>query len=140
MNILKVLTERRIKGNIGEDGVAKYLKRNGYKILRRNYVEEGHEIDIIAENKEYISFVEVKTRTKSAKNPYDLLPRDAVDLKKRKSIISSARVFASFQNTDKKFRFDVAEVYLDENKKVLEINYIENAFTLNESTDHRYRK
>ena len=130
MNILKALTEKRIKGNIGEDAVCKYLKRRKYKILYRNYVADGHEIDIIAEEKEHICFVEVKSRTEGAANPYDMLPRDAVDLKKQQSIIKAARVFAGTVGRDKKFRFDVAEVYLDQSKKAKEINYIENAFVL----------
>ena len=87
MNILKVITEKRIKGNIGEVGVAKFLKKNGYKILERNYVADGHEIDIIARNKEHICFVEVKTRSDDAKNTYGVRPADAVDYNKRKSII-----------------------------------------------------
>ena len=57
MNILKVLTERRKIGNIGERAAARYLKRKGYKILKRNYVPLDHEIDIIAENREYTAFI-----------------------------------------------------------------------------------
>lgn len=130
MNILKVLTDRRIKGNIGEDAVCKYLKKKKYKILHRNYVADGHEIDIIAEEKEHICFVEVKSRTEGAANPYDMLPRDAVDIKKQESIIKAARVYAASVGRQKKFRFDVAEVYLNKSGKTNEINYIENAFTL----------
>ena len=130
MNILKVLTERRIKGNIAEDAVCKYLKRRKYKILYRNYVADGHEIDIIAEEKEHICFVEVKSRSENALNPYDMLPRDAVDKNKQKSIITAARVFASSTGQRKKFRFDVAEVYIGKNNKADKINYLENAFVL----------
>ena len=50
MQILKIRTEKRITGNIGEDAACKYLRKNKYKILKRNYVSNGHEIDIIAEN------------------------------------------------------------------------------------------
>ena len=130
MEILKLLTDKRIKGNIAELSVCKYLKKKRYKILSRNYVADGHEIDIIAENREHICFVEVKSRTDGAANPYNMLPRDAVDIKKQESIIKAARVFSASVGREKKFRFDVAEVYLDQNKRVKEINYIENAFTL----------
>ena len=130
MNILKVLTDKRVKGNIGEDAIVKYLKKKKYKILNRNYVADGHEIDIIAEEKEHICFVEVKTRTEGAKNPYDMLPKEAVDLKKQQSIIKAARVYSASVGGKKKFRFDVAEVYLNQKRKVEKINYIENAFTL----------
>ena len=45
MNILKIVTERRKIGNVGERAAAKYLRRHGYKILERNYVFENAEID-----------------------------------------------------------------------------------------------
>ena len=51
------------KGKIGEKYAEKYLKKNGYKILERNMRNEYSEIDIIAESKEYIIFVEVKSRS-----------------------------------------------------------------------------
>ncbi len=130
MNILKVLTDKRVKGNIAEGAVCKYLRRKKYKILYRNYVADGHEIDIVAETNEHICFVEVKSRTEGAANPFNMLPRDAVDKKKQESIITAARVFAAATAGRKKFRFDVAEVYLKPNGKVDEINYIENAFVL----------
>ena len=140
MNILKVLTEKRIKGNIGEAGVCKLLKKRKYKILERNYVADGHEIDIIAENKEYICFIEVKARSENAKNTYNTRPSDAVDAKKRSSIISAARVYASVCGSSrKKFRFDVAEVYLDEEKNIKEINYLEGAFTADHDKRIRFK-
>ena len=139
MNILKVLTDKRLKGNIGESGVVKFLKRQRYKILRRNYVADGHEIDIIARDKEHICFVEVKTRTTDAKNTYSQRPAEAVDYEKRKSIISAARIFASVHREDGyKFRFDVAEVHIDKNKKITEINYLENAFTADSDRRKRF--
>ena len=130
MNILKVLTDKRVTGNIAEGAVCKYLKRKRYKILYRNYVADGHEIDIVAETKEHICFVEVKSRTEGAKNPFNMLPRDAVDKKKQESIITAARTFAASTGGKKKFRFDVAEVYLNQSQRVDKINYIENAFIL----------
>ncbi len=130
MNILKVLTDKRIKGNTGEYAVAKLLKKRKYRIIERNYVACGHEIDIIAKNKEYICFVEVKTRSYDAKNTYGTRPADAVNKEKRRAIISAAKIYASIHANDGyKFRFDVAEVYLDTHKKIREINYLENAFT-----------
>ena len=132
MNILKVLTDQRIKGDIAESAVCKYLKKRRYKILCRNYVSSGHEIDIIAENKEYISFVEVKSRSEGSKNPYGMRPADAVDYQKRKSIITAARVFCAANYGKKKYRFDVAEVFLGKKSEILTINYLENAFKLDE--------
>ena len=49
-------------GDKGEAYAAKYLKKHKYKIIARNYKKPYGEIDIIAENKEVIEFVEVKKR------------------------------------------------------------------------------
>ena len=49
-------------GDYGEDLACKYLNKLGYKILERNYRIRGGEIDIVAKDKEYLTFVEVKTR------------------------------------------------------------------------------
>ncbi len=46
----------------GENLAGKFLKKRGYKILKRNYSGKSGEIDIIAYDKGTISFVEVKTR------------------------------------------------------------------------------
>ena len=50
-------------GRYGEDMAAKLLRKKGYKILERNFRAGHNEIDIIAQNKDYTVFVEVKTRS-----------------------------------------------------------------------------
>jgi putative endonuclease len=54
-------------GKWGEDLGAKYLEKNGYKIIDRNYRTPAGEIDLVAVDKHaddpYLVFVEVKTRT-----------------------------------------------------------------------------
>ena len=118
-------------GKLGETIAAKYLKKNKYRIISRNVHVSHNEIDIIAKNKNFIVFVEVKTRS----TDQDLMltygtPASAVDYKKKKRTVEAARVFLK----DKKYsklqpRFDVVEVYLDKyTHKQLHINYIENAF------------
>lgn len=49
-------------GNIGEAAVCKYLIKKGYKIIERNFSYRGGEIDIIAQDKSTIVFIEVKAR------------------------------------------------------------------------------
>ncbi len=51
-----------IIGNKGEDLACEYLKSRGYKILDRNFRIRGGEIDIIAQDRDVIAFVEVKAR------------------------------------------------------------------------------
>ena len=110
-------------GEKGEERVVKFLKKNKYKILSRNYSLKTGEIDIIAEDKRYIVFVEVKTRSEGQM----LTPALSVDRKKRLKILKTAALYLQKNNTDKQPRFDIAEVIYDQKGK-LNVNYIENAF------------
>ena len=139
MNILKVLTDKKELGNLGEDAACRYLKKNGYKITKRNYVANGHEIDIIAENKDYICFVEVKTRTLSEENSIEARPASAVTPEKQRSIISAARFYLGGFFDPRMARFDVAEVYT-KNGRVEDIYYIENAFNYNTASKDAWRR
>ena len=134
MNILKILTEKRRTGNIGEDAAAKYLRRHGYRILERNYAAVGAEIDIIAKNRECYVFAEVKTRTLGHMSPKEPRPASAVTPEKQRKIITTAKWFLGSVPKGRKIRFDVIEVYLTEEKKVQKILHLENAF--NYSTSH----
>ncbi len=113
-------------GTLGEKYTAAYLRRNGFKIIETNLRNSYSEIDIIAESKEYIIFVEVKTRT--TRN--EIRPVYAVTKQKQRKIISAANEYLKFNASNKQPRFDVSEVYLDiDNIKNYEINYITNAYT-----------
>ena len=84
-------------GKSGEDMVAAFLRKNGYKIAKRNYSCRFGEIDIIAERKEYIVFVEVKTRTIGQTFP----PRAAVNAEKRRKIILASQAYIKHKNINK---------------------------------------
>lgn len=130
MEILKIKTKKRQIGDFGEDAAIKLLKRKKFKIIKRNYVAVNHEIDIIAENHEMQIFVEVKTRIVEGDN--DIRPADAVNKEKMRAIIKAASYYTGFNPSEKKKRFDVIEVYLEEKKgklSVLRTNHIEGAFT-----------
>lgn len=112
-------------GDKGEKYALNYLKKHKYKILETNYYARVGEIDIIAESKEKISFVEVKTRhLNSISEPYE-----AVDFRKQRRIIKTAMMYLAKIETDKFCSFDICEVIVDsQTLKLLSINYIENAF------------
>jgi putative endonuclease len=133
MNILKVLTEKRKTGNVGEDAAARYLRKHGYKILERNYAELDAEIDIIAKNREYYVFVEVKTRTLGHQSPKEPRPASSVTPDKQKKIITVAKWYLGTVPKGRKIRFDIVEVYLDEKREVQRIMHLENAFNYNTS-------
>ena len=117
-------------GKLGEDIACNFLKKEGYKILERNKHESHKEIDIIASNKEYIVFVEVKTRSVEDDlfNPYGT-PASAVTYSKQEKLIFAARSYLRSNSTEKQPRMDVIEVYLKKGTKtVLKINHFENAY------------
>ena len=119
-------------GDLGERVAVKLLKKKKYKILERNLHEGKCELDIIAANREFLVFAEVKTRSVESLGDIQFMHRaaDAVDKDKRSRTILAARRYLSKNPTDKQPRFDVIEVYLQKGneKKLLEINHIENAF------------
>lgn len=112
-------------GEMGEEYTVKFLEKKKYKILERNYRKRYGEIDIIAENKNYIVFVEVKTRHKDSMTS----AADAVNRQKQIRIIKTASLYLAENETEKFCRFDVCEVYINsDNLKLVDINYIEAAF------------
>ena len=48
-------------GEIGENIAVRFLMKQGYSILERNYTKKWGELDIIAEKKRRLHFVEVKS-------------------------------------------------------------------------------
>lgn len=128
-------TENQIIGKLGEDLATDFLKSEGYSIVSQNTHLGKQEIDIIAEDKDFLVFVEVKTRTcrYPESNAFGI-PASAVDVSKRKNTITAARKYLQSNYTEKQPRIDVVEVYLLEqndgllNPKPIKINHIRNAF------------
>lgn len=54
---------KKIYGRIGEIKAARYLKKQGMKILERNFRSLRGEVDIVAEDGDTLVFVEVKSRS-----------------------------------------------------------------------------
>lgn len=115
-------------GKAGEDFVAQYLKSKGYIIIKRNWRDSRYgEIDIVAENRERIAFVEVKTRQKNSL----VSGVEAVDFAKQQRTKNAANTFMRRLRTKLPPRIDVAEVTVLEEKDnefTFELNYIKNAF------------
>lgn len=111
-------------GKIGEQISARYLIDKGYKIVERNYRNKIGEIDIITLKSDVIVFIEVKTRT----NLNYGYPYEAVDNKKKKTIIKTSLIYLSNKNINNvQCRYDIIEVYLNK-ENVYKINHLENVF------------
>lgn len=140
MEILKVKTKERELGDFGESEAVKFLKKHGYRILKRNYVALGHEVDIIAEMRDVIAFVEVKTRTVDKLSQRQPRPASAVTHEKQRNIIMAAKSYIAYHRPNKRVRLDIIEVYAVENGKKLgirEIKHLEDAFNKNTAYSHK---
>lgn len=113
-------------GKSGENFACEFLKEQGYFIAARNYRSERGEIDIIAENREKILFVEVKLRSAEL----DFMPREAVTYIKQKRILHAAKNFIFRSKNPLPFRFDIIEIIMNErlDLKDADVNWIKNAF------------
>lgn len=109
-------------GKLGEEIIADYIIRLGYKILDRNFECKQGEIDIIALDKEELVFIEVKTRTGINYGEAS----EAITKYKKRHLVNSIKYYLYKRNLEDEFiRIDVAEVYVKgENIK---INYIKKA-------------
>ena len=110
---------KKVLGKKGEKQVAEYLKKQGCKILKRNYRTPFGEADLIVQDKDEIAFVEVKTRTSDKFGE----PREAVTPEKQRRYKKIAECFWKEHGEEPNARFDVAEVYADGT-----IEYFKNAF------------
>ena len=116
------MAESHDLGQKGEEIAVSHLKDKGYRILHRNWKSGKKELDIVAENNEYIVFTEVKTRGYDMK----LQPRDLVPPDKQKMLIYAADDYIRRYNISKESRFDVITVIF--RGKEFEIDHIESAF------------
>ncbi|MCH5314276.1 MAG: YraN family protein [Eubacterium sp.] len=113
------------RGKLGEIEAAKFLRKKRYKILDVNYTTRFGEIDIIASNKKYICFIEVKQRS----NDSIAQPKEFVNHAKQKKIIASSQIYLMNNKTNLQPRFDVIEIITENNKTKL-VKHLENAFQL----------
>jgi putative endonuclease len=114
-------------GNLGESIAVRHLSEIGYKVLERNFRSNQGEIDIIAEDGEVLSFVEVKNYSFRSYGT----PLGAVRKSKRENIIHAARTYLYKKNIkDKSCRFDVLSIYW-ESRGERKIELIKDAFRIN---------
>lgn len=120
------MATNKLSGAWGEAQAAEYLRKKRFKILASGYRCRFGEIDLIAADRKYLVFVEVKTR----KSADFALAREYVDMKKQDRIRSTAAMYLSQYPTNLQPRFDVIEVYAPEGMNTAhpEIHHLEDAF------------
>jgi len=115
-------------GRAGERAAIKFLKKNGYRIIEKNFRTQAGEVDVIAEHVKVLVFVEVKTRSGSQFGH----PVEALTPYKQKKIGQIAQGFLAKHNIqDRQCRFDVVSISGDpEAAQDWKIELIQDAFRI----------
>lgn len=110
-------------GNQGEDIACVYLKKQGYQILERNFRIRGGEIDIVAQDKDYLVFIEVKTRYS---HEYGL-PAESMTPWKIKHLLKTAKFYLQKIGwDDNPYRLDFVSIDFTNSEENPQIDLIKN--------------
>lgn len=116
--------DRQEVGKLGEKEARKFLKKQGYRIRETGFRCHHGEIDIIAQKKDWLVFVEVRTKS----NLDFGTPEESITQAKKERLIASALTYTStHENLPPLWRIDVVAIELDEKGKPKRIELIENA-------------
>lgn len=111
-------TKASVVGKQGEEIAVNFLKKQGYKILFRNWrTPRWGEVDVVAIDKSDLVFAEVKTRT----TLYSGEPLEAVNFYKLRTLKRAALFFKEqYPKTPAALRIDVVSVLLAKNPPIVE--------------------
>lgn len=116
--------ERDDLGKKGETLARKFLRRRGYRIRALNYSCPRGEIDIIAQDRKSIAFVEVRTLSSAKYGP----PFETVRyVKRRRATRAALHYLHRYRLQEMDWRFDFVGIILPE-KGPPEIELIKDAF------------
>lgn len=128
-------TEKRRIGDIGEGEAVAFLMKNGYKILERNYLRPCGEIDIVAQKKDGLHFVEVKTVTDKKNSLYstsvsheNYFPEEHINHAKLRRLQRTIFSYLGERRVSSEtlYQIDVLAIVLDNRQCPIEVCLIEN--------------
>ena len=123
---MTVETEKSRTGRLGEEAVVAHLRRNGHRIVARNWRHGHYELDIVSERCGVLHLIEVKTRRVDSLTP----PEMALTEQKRRSLHRAILLFmggAGKRYEDFDLQFDLASVRITPDEQIADIDLIENA-------------
>lgn len=120
-------------GTVGERIAAKHLKTEGFKVIETNYAKKWGELDIVAQNKDIIHFIEVKTQSFASKEAlYNGLtgdnwrPEEQVHRFKVHQIEKSLETWLAEHEWEGEWQIDVVSVRLVHDEQYAVVDHIEN--------------
>ena len=122
MGLIKV--KRKATGILGEKLARDFLRKQGYRILEANYRCPRGEVDLVARHKDYLVFVEVRTKTSRVFGT----PEESITLTKKERLIAVAAHYQqTHDNLPQLWRIDVVAVEMSPKGRPSRIELIENA-------------
>ena len=116
--------KRKELGAVGEKLARNFLKKKGYRIRQTNFRCREGQIDIVAERKGCLVFVEVRTKTGSSFGS----PEESVTFAKKEKLMATALAYLdTHKDLPDNWGIDFVGIELDENGKTTRIELIENA-------------
>jgi putative endonuclease len=115
--------KRREIGILGEKLARDFLKKKRYNILETNFRCQYGEIDIIARKKDYLVFIEVRTKTS---NDFGSPEESVTHLKKEKLVASALSYLSDQKAKSVLWRIDFVAVELDQKSKPVRIELFDN--------------
>src|SRR6185503_17561707 len=113
-------------GDRGEDAAARFLKRQGYRILARGFDSRLGELDIIAVDDRTVVFVEVKTRSSDDAGH----PTEAIDPRKEQRMTQAALAYLKANRLlQYAARFDVVAITWPAGARQPAIEHYKSAFS-----------
>ncbi|MCK5153743.1 MAG: YraN family protein [Spirochaetales bacterium] len=108
-------------GRKGEEIASGFLEDKGYIIIKRNYMIGHSDIDILARNKEFLVFVEVRTKSKKDRG----MPEDTLTKKKLHRMKNTAELYIAFNHYEGLARLDAVCIILDDSDHIKHLEHYE---------------
>lgn len=120
------MENQRKRGNKGEDVAVYYLTKKGYDVIARNYLKREGEIDIVAQKKSVLVFVEVKSSFAKERKNIQEKPEARISKSKIEKIKKAALSFIEEKgySPEQECRCDVVSIiFIGRNIKVKHIKW-----------------
>jgi putative endonuclease len=120
------MTEKQVRGAIGEQAAVDYLRQNGFMIVERNYRIGRSEVDIIASRYDELHFVEVKTRKSGSMTA----PEEAINEQKMRAMRRAASAYMAQRHSMLEPKFSLIAVEMG-GDRVETLRFVEDALQYN---------
>lgn len=112
--------DRKAVGKKGEKLAQDFLKSKGYRILEANYRSSIGELDIVAENKNRLAFVEVRTRSSAEYGT----PEESITEIKKEKLVSLCMEYINTHDISREWHLDLVAVELNQEGKLVRLEHI----------------